>query len=66
VEIQPPYGCLVETAGSNNEEVVENSLRKKASFKYEELLTILDNNEAAINSRPLTDLSENPKVCFLS
>jgi len=29
VEIQSPYGCLVGTAGSNNEEAVENSPSKK-------------------------------------
>ena len=40
------------------------TVSEKASFKYEELLTILD-NEAVINSRPLTDLSENPMVCLL-
>jgi hypothetical protein len=59
VEVQSPYGCcLVERAGSKMKRLLR-AISEKVAFKHEELLTILDNNEAVINTQPLTDLCDN-------
>lgn len=60
-----PCGCLVGTAGSNIEEAVENSLRKKHLSSMKNCWQFL----ITMRLRSTLDLlltSENRKVCFLS
>jgi len=60
VEKHPALCCMVGR-------MVKKLLKRvigRASLKYEELVTILCDAEAVINSRPMTYLSEDPRDLF--